>query len=231
MVRLINCRVGVMFHASDPSPPRIDLRIIGSFGWLDDRQRELFALDQRERRYHGNLLLQRIAAILAGGRDSQLCALRRRFVGDVRWYGSEYVQSVFHSLDIDDLLISMIRAPNQTWHGLAAVRAWGDRAHFCRHEAQMIQLLHQSVGFLFDQPTDQSELPPRLRQVLDLLLRGEGEKQIAAQLGISRFTVHRHVTRLYRLLEVTSHPELMAHYAGLMPDIKTDGTHANPPIN
>ena len=52
-------------------------------------------------------------------------------------------------------------------------------------------------------------LPARLRDVLEGLVRGEAEKQIARRLGLSPNTVNRHVQRLYRRLEVRSRGELM----------------------
>jgi DNA-binding NarL/FixJ family response regulator len=53
-------------------------------------------------------------------------------------------------------------------------------------------------------------LPPRLRQTLECLLEGDGEKQAAARLGLSRHTVHEYVTALYRRLGVSSRAELLA---------------------
>jgi DNA-binding NarL/FixJ family response regulator len=54
------------------------------------------------------------------------------------------------------------------------------------------------------------QLSPRLRQVLEMLLRGSDEKRIAWDLGRSRHTVHNHVRRLYRCMGVKSRAELMA---------------------
>jgi DNA-binding CsgD family transcriptional regulator/PAS domain-containing protein len=53
-------------------------------------------------------------------------------------------------------------------------------------------------------------LPPRLRQVLDRLLAGDSEKQIATRIGLSPHTVHDHVKRLYRTLDVNARSELLA---------------------
>ena len=50
------------------------------------------------------------------------------------------------------------------------------------------------------------DLPLRKRQVLRLLLRGEAEKTIAAQLGVSINTVHVHVQHLYRTYGVNCRP-------------------------
>jgi len=54
------------------------------------------------------------------------------------------------------------------------------------------------------------QLPPRLREVLTCLLEGDGEKQIAAKLGVSRHTVHYHVGELHRRFGVTDRGRLLA---------------------
>jgi DNA-binding CsgD family transcriptional regulator len=57
-----------------------------------------------------------------------------------------------------------------------------------------------------------SKLTPRLRELLGLLLAGEGEKQIARQLSISRHTVHAHVKALYAAFQASSRAELLARF-------------------
>jgi DNA-binding NarL/FixJ family response regulator len=52
-------------------------------------------------------------------------------------------------------------------------------------------------------------LPPSLRRTLLCLLEGESEKQAAAHLGLSRYTVHEYVTGLYQRFGVRSRPELL----------------------
>jgi DNA-binding NarL/FixJ family response regulator len=49
-----------------------------------------------------------------------------------------------------------------------------------------------------------SSLSTRERQVLDLVAGGAGNKQIAAQLTISEFTVKRHVQNILQKLELPS---------------------------
>jgi len=47
-------------------------------------------------------------------------------------------------------------------------------------------------------------LTPRELEIVRALFLGLDEKQIAVRLAISRFTVHTHLGRLYRKLEVAS---------------------------
>jgi pSer/pThr/pTyr-binding forkhead associated (FHA) protein len=51
-------------------------------------------------------------------------------------------------------------------------------------------------------------------KVLDLLLTGLQEKEVASRLDLSRNTVHNHVKGIYRKLGVTSRPELLARFLG-----------------
>ncbi|HEX4072107.1 MAG TPA: FHA domain-containing protein [Planctomycetaceae bacterium] len=55
------------------------------------------------------------------------------------------------------------------------------------------------------------------RRVFDQLLAGLSEKQVAANLQLSRHTVHAHVRDIYRLLGVRSRSELLARF--LRPDV------------
>jgi DNA-binding NarL/FixJ family response regulator len=53
-------------------------------------------------------------------------------------------------------------------------------------------------------------LAPRLQRLLDCLILGKTEKQVAGELRLTRNTVHTYVKELYRVLDVTSRGELFA---------------------
>lgn len=55
-----------------------------------------------------------------------------------------------------------------------------------------------------------ADLSPRHRQMLDAVMTGASEKQIADKLGISPHTAHQYIKELFRHFGVTSRPELMA---------------------
>ena len=57
-------------------------------------------------------------------------------------------------------------------------------------------------------------LQPRLRKVMQHLLEGDGEKQVAAKLNLSRHTVHEYVKMLYHQLGVSSRSELLSQWVG-----------------
>jgi len=60
-------------------------------------------------------------------------------------------------------------------------------------------------------------LTARQREVLESLLRGLSEKEIAGTLMISRHTVHNHVKALYGAFDVCSRSELLAHFVRAPP--------------
>jgi pSer/pThr/pTyr-binding forkhead associated (FHA) protein len=60
------------------------------------------------------------------------------------------------------------------------------------------------------QPSSVNQLSKAQLGVLDLLLAGLAEKEVAAKLEISQHTVHNHIKEIYRKMEVGSRPELLA---------------------
>jgi len=52
-------------------------------------------------------------------------------------------------------------------------------------------------------------LSPAQRRVLRGLLRGDSEKQVAHELGVSPHTVHNHIRAIYRALKVHARSELL----------------------
>lgn len=72
--------------------------------------------------------------------------------------------------------------------------------------------------------TLQATLPPRLQRVLDCMLSGASEKQMAARLELSANTVHEYVKQIYRYLGVSSRSELMARWV-----VRDRGEQAGPP--
>lgn len=57
-------------------------------------------------------------------------------------------------------------------------------------------------------------LSPRQREIVDLIIEGSPDKQIAAQVGISIHTVRHHLKEIYRVLGVNSRTMLLAKVFG-----------------
>lgn len=97
-----------------------------------------------------------------------------------------------------------------------------DRPHgappFGPREVALLKLLHDQVAPLIgvrlatEDYLCRDGLSKRLRETLSLLLDGQGEKQVARELGLGERTVHDYVTMLYRHFHVSSRAELLAYF-------------------
>lgn len=143
-------------------------------------------------------------------------SIRQHMCDDREWYRSEYFNEVLRVGQLDHYLMSVVALPEQQLYStFGLVGRLGDGPYGPR-EMKMLAILHTELAMLWRTPvlTPTPEwrrsLSPRLAQVLDRLERGQSEKQIAISLGISRPTIHNHITRLHRLLDVNSRGELLA---------------------
>lgn len=86
---------------------------------------------------------------------------------------------------------------------------------FTARERDIVALVHEEIAALIGTRLvlDPNELvaglTPRLRQVLNGLLEGDTEPQLALRLGLSRHTVHEYVGTLYRRFGVRARTALL----------------------
>ena len=156
--------------------------------------------------------------------------LREQMVDPAIWYRSSHAQKCCRPFDIDSYLTSRfpVRALGCV-HTIGVSRPWGERRLGERH-LRLLHLFHIELGRLWSEdfaPRETAEfarLPPRLRQTLELLAAGDGEKQVARRLGLSRHTVHDYVKALHRCLGVSSRGELLAahHRRQVRPRVKLE---------
>ena len=183
------------------------------WGWQSDGQRGVFA------EYWDRQMGPTDPTFLAMIRIAHPVATRRRceLVGDRTWYGGEHFNGFYRRADVDDCIISRTVPPPES--GLAmffvrVTRAIGDPTYTVREQrilrlfvAELAPLIGTRLATLTGPASD--GLSPPMRQVLALLVQGHGEKEVAANLGISRHTVHDHVKCLYRHFRVSSRAELL----------------------
>jgi len=100
---------------------------------------------------------------------------------------------------------------------IALFRRFG-RAMFSDRESRIAHILLSEVGWLHDTAWPQhpasgiAALSPRQRTILNLLLHGQGRKQIADSMGLSIHTVHGYAKEIYEVFGVHSHAELMRRF-------------------
>lgn len=143
---------------------------------------------------------------------------REEVLSDHAWDRSYDYRRIAVSLGSEEYLHSM--QPTTTpdhFDALSICRAPG-RRKFGEHEATLVEHLHREVARLVGGPLAKfrepapSDLPPRVRQVLRCLLDGDGDKQIAARLRLSPYTVNQYIKTIYAHFKVNSRPELLARW-------------------
>jgi DNA-binding CsgD family transcriptional regulator len=145
---------------------------------------------------------------------------RPQFVTDGEWYQSDHYIAIRAPIGSDQQLYSKLNLKDGSPFGVGIHRARND-ARFTQRDCDIVDLFHAECGRLYGGASGKAaldpriaQLPPRVQRVLkELTSSGDGEKQIALRLGLSRHTVHEYVKVLYEKLGVTSRAELMSAFA------------------
>jgi DNA-binding CsgD family transcriptional regulator len=154
----------------------------------------------------------------AAPRPDRLAVLtRRQLIPDRDWYGSIVYNECHRAIRIDHCLGSTLElAADGRFSCIILHRATG-MPDFAPRHAQLLHLFHEELGRLMGpvlvlagDPFSPTRLPPRVQETLRCLLEGDGEKQAAARMGLSKETVHQYVKALYRHYRVASRAELLA---------------------
>ena len=142
---------------------------------------------------------------------------RPDLLGDDDWYRSAYFD-LHRQVGCDVMLYSYrpLDEPGEM-SGVILTRPMGERDFSARQKA-IVAEAHAQIAPLLGGPLARfvepapSQLPPRRRQVLRCLLEGDGNKQVAARLGISRHTANEHTKAIFRHFDVASRAELLARW-------------------
>ena len=152
-------------------------------------------------------------------------AYRRELCTDSQWYRSAAVNEYRRPAFNDGYVLSLIQGPGNLCTHLGVHQDLSERAP-ALHAKRLVSLVHQQIAPMVgsvlatgDQLSRQG-LSSRLRQVLDELLKGESEKQIARDLKLKRPTVHEYIGKIYRHFAVNSHAELLAYFLARHPKQK-----------
>jgi DNA-binding CsgD family transcriptional regulator len=123
-------------------------------------------------------------------------------------------------------IYSLFYDPKPQFVAIGAVslyRTNGTVQPFTREDCNTVNELHSKLAWLYDLGLETANAPesfapvplqPRLLKVLEQLLPGYSEKQVAARLGYSPHTVHTYVKAIYKHFGVTSRSELLAKLLG-----------------
>lgn len=157
-----------------------------------------------------------------GGRVCQTDGVALRgseLVREVEWVREVEYQEVYRTIGVHHNLwcFRFIGGAADEVHGQIIGRAVGRRDFTEREKAIVAEAYAALTPLLggalarFSEPAP-SGLAPRVRDVLRCLLDGDSDKQVAARLGLSRYTVNQYVKVIFRHFRVTTRAELLARW-------------------
>jgi DNA-binding CsgD family transcriptional regulator len=142
---------------------------------------------------------------------------RRQLVDDARWRASVSLNEYRRPAGAEECVYTLAALPAAGTFSLVGLHRPCGEPGFSTRQRRLLHLFHGELGRLIGpvlvsagDPFSPTRLPPRVREALSCLLEGDGEKQAAARMGLSRETVHQYVKALYRHYRVESRAELLA---------------------
>ncbi len=202
------------FGSSSP----LDPEFIGLHraGWISDEA------EDRWRTYSQSIPVNRTPEYpyLSKFSGNTMVLSRDEIWGRESWYRSHTFNEIHRECGIDDYVISICpttipgRCTTLWLH-----KGVGSR-DFTSREQSAISLVHMTINreigtylTAADEPS-LSSLTARRLQVLERLLEGDSEKQIAFALGVGKAAIHDHVLAIYRHFQVSSRGELLSKFIG-----------------
>lgn len=185
-------------------------------GWISDEA------ETRWREYAQSIPVERTPEYpyLSKFSGKTMILSRDQIWGRDTWYRSHAFNEIHRACGIDDYVISI--CPTQIPGRCTTLwlhKGVGEQ-DFTLREQGIISLIHMSINneigtylAAADEPA-LSSLTSRRLQVLERLIEGDSEKQIAFALGVAKASIHDHVLAIYRHFEVSSRGELLAKFIG-----------------
>lgn len=191
----------------------------GDWGWHNGFDREALGRIQAERpdiRFH-----PLINAYVSRPENADGLAFDRKdLVRDADWHRSPYHSIVHEPIGIGPNVVAFLGEEGELENCRCVMlcRQARDRREFSPREKTIVQTANALMTPLIGGPlarwneSSPSTLPLRARQVLQGLLEGDSDKQMASRLSISRFTVNQYTKMIYRHFGVATRAELLARW-------------------
>jgi len=210
-------------------PPGEPIRAVSAYDVTDDEMAHRYFLAYQRAGGQAVDPMYRAIATMPGRINGRtLTRTRSQLVSDADWFRSSSYQEFRRPARLAHELTSILTTSVEDVVVISMIRT-SDDADYSGRERRLVYFLHRELGQLLGgalvtetEPTPDG-LPPRLRQTLACLVEGDGEKQIAARLGLSQATVHQYVTMLYRRFQVRSRAQLLAHVMRRLPSERWRG--------
>src|SRR4051812_13519346 len=137
--------------------------------------------------------------------DDGVCLARTDLLPDRDWARAWLFREVSEPMGTDHYLWCYRALPRAAGeHGVVVLCRAAGRPDFTARDKAVVRAAHELVAPLVGGPLagfgdpSPGDLPPRARQVLRCLLEGEGDKQAAARLGVTRHTVNQYAKVIFR---------------------------------
>lgn len=220
--RLTGCRIGLCYEVKDePGERAAELLSAADHGWLDAAERRTLVNGLCCRRLSYSLLWKAFARSLSRKEPRTFC--QRQLIDDRRWHASQMYDLYVRPTRIGQGMMSGVwMSHRSTWSVWCLTNDRSDRP-LNEHQRQCMSLLHQQIAPLIGVKLCMSNqrslegLTPLRRQILDQLLAGRTEQEIADALHRSRAAIHEHTGRLYEHFAVNSRSRLSAYFIRRMP--------------
>ena len=232
---LAGCRVGLCYEIADDRGINAD-RLLSAedVGWESSGERHYLAsgVAHQPLRY-SPLWVQFADALPARKNGAGLTLIQDNLIDWNEWERSEMYDRYVRPTQLGQGIMSGVwMEQTRTWSCWSLVNDRSDGKLTTRHQ-RITRLLHRQiagmVGTTLSTWRDRtvSTLSNVRRGVLDALLQGESEQQIADTMFRSRSAIHEHVSSLYRHFNVTSRSQLSAFFMRRQP--KPAGASPTPP--
>jgi DNA-binding CsgD family transcriptional regulator len=213
---LTDSRTGTVWLARDVVPGRaIRCADLVDYGWSTAAERRAYCSYLR-----GGPVAHPAEAIVRAARHPNVLTRSGDQLLDAdAWYRSAHVIRVCRPAGVDHCLYSVSAHTRPGWVSTIELhRAWGDDGPHTTTQRRLLRLVHAEVAWLHERSpvyahaVSGTTLTPRLATILDALLEGLSEKQVAERLKLSYHTVHSQVGLVYQRFGVHSRAELLARH-------------------
>lgn len=213
---LVGADVGSIFVFNNPVPTTPDAGFI--HGYTPSQTQAVLA-EYAARTVAFDLVARNLRAQFRASAQP-LAKCRRDLVDDRTWYNSPFVNDARRRWGVDDCIYSLHRIGSSSL-GIGLNRSFGSTAFTVKDRA-LLEIFHLAIARVAaDSLRSRMQsfrnsgiamLPPRAREILDRLLLGASNKDIAEQMQISPNTVHHYCKLVFRAFEVRSRSELIARW-------------------
>ncbi|WP_367026359.1 helix-turn-helix transcriptional regulator [Methylococcus sp. ANG] len=137
------------------------------------------------------------------------------------WYDSEFYRNLFEPFGIRDVcyMATPVNSDMESWFGFERVGSeaplFGEvERELLERAGRALKWFHRQVALHHGLTIASKPLTPAERRLLNALLCGASEAEIAERLGLTPTTVHTYATRIYRKFGVKGRTGLAALWLG-----------------